>query len=196
MPKIGDREKENGMKNIYRIIGIAGAIWIGFFGASAHALTPGPITFNDNGFFFYSNFGNDAVTSATFEDHYTFTAHPPAFGGGLISVVSDFELFSGFSVFFDSIELWDVTDSVLVADGTITAGEFLSFTTFSNLENGNDYDIIVTGGLNTGHLSGAYVGNISIAPVPPVPEPEMYAMLLIGLALVTVAARRKQQLGY
>jgi hypothetical protein len=76
-----------------------------------------------------------------------------------------------------------------VATGNIVAGEFLGFASFPSLISGNDYDIVVNGGLNSGFSSGSYSGNISIAPIP---EPETYAMLLAGLLVVGFAVRWRQ----
>lgn len=181
------------MKNSFNAIGILILIWIGLGSGAVNALAPGPIDSNfvDNGTTFNANFGNDAVT-ASFADHFTFTADPPMFGAGGTSVISGFSL-AGFEVHFDTFELWDVTTSTLVAPGTIVAGDFVGFSNFSALTSGHDYDIIVTGGLNFGHTSGGYSGNISISPVP---EPEIYTMLLIGLGLVGFAARKSRNPAY
>jgi hypothetical protein len=178
------------MKKASQWSSIVAATGMVFFGATAHALSPGPIgsSFVNNGTSFDANFGNDSVSVTPFEDHYTFSAIPPMFGGGGLSVVSGFTL-TGFNVRFDSLELWDVTSSSIVATGNIVAGDFLGFANFLSLVSGNDYDIIVAGELNSGFSSGSYSGNISIAPIP---EPETYAMLLAGLLFVGFAARWRQ----
>jgi len=178
------------MKKASQWSSIVAAISTVFFGATAHALSPGPIgsSFVNNGSSFDAVFGNASVSVTPFEDHYTFSATPPMFGGGGLSVVSGFTL-TGFNVRFDSLELWDITNSSVVATGNIVAGEFLGFASFSSLISGNDYDIVVNGGLNSGFSSGSYSGNISIAPIP---EPETYAMLLAGLLVVGFAARWRQ----
>lgn len=178
------------MKNASQWSSIVAAISAILFSTTAHALSPGPIgsSFVNNGGSFDANFGNDSVSVTPFEDHYTFSAVPPMFGGGGLSVVSGFTL-AGFNVRFDSLELWDVTSASIVATGNIVAGEFLGFANFPSLISGNDYDIVVNGGLNSGFASGSYSGNISIAPIP---EPETYAMLLAGLLVVGFAARSRQ----
>ena len=178
------------MKKSSQWSGIVAAISTILFGTTAHALSPGPIdsSFVNNGASFDAVFGNASVSVTPFEDHYTFSAVPPMSGGGGLSVVSGFTL-SGFNVHFDSLELWDVTGSSIVATGNIVAGEFLGFADFPGLVSGNNYDIIVAGGLNSGFSSGSYSGNISIAPIP---EPETYAMLLAGLLVVGFAARWRQ----
>ena len=63
------------------------------------------------------------------------------------------------------------------------------FASFPGLVSGNDYDVVVSGELNSGFLSGSYSGNISIAPIP---EPKAYAMLVAGLGLVAFAAFRRR----
>ena len=176
------------MKNSISVIAIV--MWFGFSSGVVNALSPGSIDsdFVDNDTIISANFGNDSVTPS-FVDHFTFNATPPMLGAGTLNVLSDLSL-TGFDVRLDSLELWDVTTSTLVAPGLIINGEFAGLTGFSGLSNGHDYDIIVMGGLNFGHTSGGYAGNIGILPVP---EPEMYVMLLIGLCMVYFAARSRRQ---
>lgn len=182
------------MKKVYRRytrwICTATVLWMGFAGMTAYALTPGPLSFVNNITSFDANYGNDSITSTSFVDHYTFAASNAMFGGGGLSAVSGVTQ-TGFSVHFTSIELWDVTDNVWVTGTGIIPPflNFLGFANFSGLTQGHDYDIVVTGGLNSGFLSGTYSGNISIAPIP---EPETYAMLLAGLLVVGFAANRRR----
>lgn len=181
------------MKNSISVVAIV--MWLSLSSGVVNAMSPGSIDsdFVDYGTIFSANFGNDSVTSS-FVDHFTFNATPPLLGAGALSVFSDFS-FAGFDIHFDSLELWDVTTATLVAPGIFVAGEFAGLAGFSGLSSGHDYDIVVMGGLNTGHTSGGYAGSINILPA--VPEPETYAMLLVGLCLVCFAAqsrRRRPQL--
>ena len=60
--------------------------------------------------------------------------------------------------------------------------------TFSGLSSGL-YSTLVTG-IATGLNGGSYAG--ILAPVPAVPEPEEWAMMLVGVGLVGYQVRRKQ----
>ncbi len=167
-------------------------MWLSLSSGAANALSPGPIDsdFIEIGPVISAIFGNDSVTSP-FVDHFTFNATPPILGPGALSVVSDFSFSPvGFDVHFDSIELWDVTTTTLVAPGILTPGGVAGLAGFTGLSFGHDYDIVLTGGLNSGHTSGGYAGSITIVSV--VPEPETYAMLLVGLCLVGFAARGRR----
>ena len=62
---------------------------------------------------------------------------------------------------------------------------------FAGLAAGN-YDLAVSGYLDRGQFLGGYTGSIS-AVAAPVPEPETYAMLMLGLAGVGFAARRRNK---
>ena len=96
------------MRHTIKINAIAIAIWFGFSGGEAYALSPGPIDANfvQTPLGFYAGFGNDAVTSSSFIDHYTFTTTPQMFGAGALGVLSGFDLF-GFDVHFDSLRILD-----------------------------------------------------------------------------------------
>ncbi|MDP1559216.1 MAG: FxDxF family PEP-CTERM protein [Nitrosomonas sp.] len=177
------------MKNSLRMIGIAAVMWFGLSGGVANALTPGSIDANfvNNGTSFNANFGNDSVIGA-FIDHHTFTATAPMFGLTGSSLISGFKFPLGFDVVISSFELHNVTTSSLVASGTIIGGIFGSLGT-AGLVSGNIYDLVVTGAPAFAGVVGTYSGNVSISPIP---EPETYAMLLVGLGLVGFTLRRRK----
>ncbi|MCB0280645.1 MAG: FxDxF family PEP-CTERM protein [Nitrosomonas sp.] len=194
------------MKNSISKMVIAVMVCFVFGVGVAKASTPGPIDadFVLNNSSYHANFGNNSITGA-FEDHYTFTAIDPMTGSGGFSAISGFSGFGGFGlggigqigfdVIFSSLGLWDVTDSsnhVLVSDRTVN-GFILGFGGFSGLTNGHNYDLVISGELGNGRTSGSYSGNIEIAPVP---EPEFYVMLLVGLVLVVFAARSTRRSAY
>jgi hypothetical protein len=97
----------------------------------------------------------------------------------------------------------DVT-SVTLIGGSLGSGRSLTANTgefeFDNLAAGV-YRLIVSGDVTRvasfGTLLGVgYAGSISATPVSvaaPVPEPETYAMLAMGLGLVTWVTRRRRQ---
>ena len=184
------------MKSSISIIAIV--MWLGLSSSVVNALSPGSIDsdFAEFGTVAIANFGNDSVSLLPFEDHFTFNATPPVLGLGELKVTSDFSTdFStsgGFNVHFDSLEIWDVTTPIptLEASGRFF-GDFTGKVDFTGLTSGHDYDIVVTGGLDLGEISGGYTGNITI--VSAIPEPETYAMLLVGLCLVSFVARGRRR---
>lgn len=121
---------------------------------------------------------------ASFTDHYSFSIS--ALGnvsGGLV----DFLIFQWNDVNLNSVS---VTGAGYAATDAYVADGF----SFSGLSAGN-YDLAVSGYLDRGQPFGGYTGAISstASVAAPVPEPETYAMLLLGLAGVGYAARRRKK---
>lgn len=121
-------------------------------------------------------------SGAGFTDHYSFSiAALGNVAGGLV----DFLVFQ-----------WnDVNLSSVVVSGqgqTRTDSNANDGFSFAGLAAGN-YDLAVSGSLDRGQLLGGYTGSISSVSsvAAPVPEPETYAMLMLGLAGVGFAARRR-----
>ena len=119
-----------------------------------------------------------------FTDHYSFSVS--TFGnvtGGLV----DFLVFNWNDVSFSSVAL---TGSGYSGTDTNAADGF----TFTGLTAGN-YDLAVSGSLSRGQLLGGYTGAIAstAAIAAPVPEPESYAMALLGLVGVGFATRRRNK---
>ena len=121
---------------------------------------------------------------ASFTDHYSFSIS--ALGnvtGGLV----DFLVFQWNDVNLSSVAVsgsgYSKIDSSL-ADG-------FSFTGLS----AGTYDLAVSGYLDRRQPFGGYLGAISSTATvaAPVPEPETYAMLMLGLAGVGFAARRRNK---
>ena len=118
---------------------------------------------------------------ARFTDHYSFSIS--ALGnvtGGLVN----FLVFNWNDVSFNSVALTGAGYSGI--DTNPTDGF-----TFADLAVGT-YDLAVSGRLARGDYFGGYTGAItSTASIAaPVPEPETYAMALLGLAGVGFATRR------
>jgi hypothetical protein len=180
-------KKDSKMKKTCRVMVISLAIWFGLTAGTANALSPGPLEFVDNGTSFDANFGNDSVLSA-FEDHFTFTPSTDMAGSGGSSIVSGFGS-GGFNTLFSSFILNDLTVGTTVATGKIPSGFVGTLDFVAPLAAGHEYDFVVTGAPATVTSSGSYSGNVSISPVP---EVETYAMLLVGLGLLGLAARRRK----
>ncbi len=118
---------------------------------------------------------------ASFTDHYSFSiAALGNVSGGLV----DFLVFQWNDVNLSSVV---VSGQGQVRTDNSAADGF----SFAALGAGN-YDLAVSGSLDRGQLFGGYTGSIS-AVAAPVPEPETYAMLMLGLAGVGFAARRRKK---
>ncbi|MEQ1685926.1 MAG: FxDxF family PEP-CTERM protein [Burkholderiaceae bacterium] len=133
---------------------------------------------------FASQCGRLPFASAAFTDHYSFSLSSLGdVTGGLVN----FWLWSNNDVNFSSVAItgggYSGTDSN-VADGF----------SFAGLSAGT-YDLAVSGYLGRGEYLGGYTGAISSTATvaAPVPEPETYAMLMLGLAGVGFAARRRNK---
>ena len=119
-----------------------------------------------------------------FTDHYSFS-------------VSGFSDLTGGLVNFLISPSNDVSFSSVVVSGSGYSGTDTNAAdgfTFAGLSSGS-YDLAVSGYLARGDYFGGYTGAIlSTASIAaPVPEPETYAMALLGLAGVGFATRRRNK---
>jgi hypothetical protein len=139
----------------------------------------------------FTSFGNWFYSAQTFNDCYSFRLGSTSDVQGLTAELD-------LSIRFDV----DIT-SVTLIGGNLGSGRSLTASTgefeFDNLAAGV-YSLIVSGDVSrvarwgTG-LGVGYFGAIAATPATiaaPVPEPETYAMLAMGLGLVTWITRRRQ----
>lgn len=119
--------------------------------------------------FDFTNYLTPGAVNISFQGFVTNSFTP----SGITVTVSEDEYPTIFSV----AEVWTVSNYL----GT-------SSHNFSGLTAGSDYWVTVDGSSNG--ASGEYRLDFSLAPVP---EPETYAMLLAGLGLLGVVARRRKQ---
>jgi hypothetical protein len=122
--------------------------------------------------------GDFAGKDNTFTDFYKFT-------------VGASDLDAGFYANQGKVVGLDITkfDLVLAGGGLVASstGSGGSFNIASILLAPGSYVLEIAGKV-TGSTSGNYNGTLNVSPVP---EPETYGMMLAGLALVGVVARRK-----
>lgn len=127
-------------------------------------------------------FGNAFDTSTTnFTDYYTFKIGS---GSDVSGTTFELDIGSLYNVDLSSIQLFAANNpgAVLGADSTPTNGF-----SFKNVSAGN-YTLAVAGNV-TGAWGGSYLGAIQ-AIATPVPEPEDFALTLLGLIGVGVLMSR------
>lgn len=130
--------------------------------------------------------GNIVGTDA-FSDTYSFeVASSASFASELVSIVFG----AIFSINNFDASLWEggvsIADDVQTTDSDGTIRSQLSF---SPLDSASAYELRVTG-TGIGEFGGVYKGTIAVAPVP---EPEIYAMMVVGMGVMGWAARRKKR---
>lgn len=79
--------------------------------------------------------------------------------------------------------------------GVLLGGNWVTSLSFSPLDPSPEEYKLVISGVRTAVATAAYGGVLSVAPVTPVPEPEIYAMMAAGLGLMGFVARRRQRNG-
>ncbi len=121
---------------------------------------------------------------ASFTDHYSFSVSAL---GNVAGGLMDYLVFQWNDVNLSSVT---VSGSGYARSDTSPTDGF----SFSGLSAGS-YDLAISGYLDRGQLAGGYIGAISSTATvaAPVPEPETYAMLMLGLAGVGFAARRRNK---
>lgn len=123
-------------------------------------------------------------------DQITFAVASPADAAN--GVISASVGGNGFASFATS--LWNVTSDVLLITGPTTSlgtGSWASFFEFSPLLTSTGYSIHVDAVTLAGSQFAGYGGSLILAQ--PIPEPETYAMLLAGLSLMGLVARRRKK---
>jgi hypothetical protein len=164
------------------------------FAALALALSAGFASAND----LYQNAGSITMDTAHPYAH-SFLHDPGLFTDAIDFTIPEGSLQSSVSPLFQMLGntvVYSITNlKYSVYGGTVASGGDLYGTFLGNnithdlpLDGAGAYHIIVSG-LADGSSGGIY----SLALVSGVPEPETYAMMLGGLGLLGVVARRKKQ---
>ena len=147
--------------------------------------SPQELDLVDNSAYFGDTFGADNAGN-TFADQFTFSV-ADTIGYNLDAAIVSYSNLTNGGLDITSLALYGA-DDVLVTAGTELSGGALDLWTLSssNLAAG-DYYLQVSGSL-VADTAASFGGSVMLAPVP---EPETYGMLLGGLAVVGLAARRR-----
>jgi len=159
------------------IFAVALIMWLGMAGGVACATVMTVNSWNSYDGRRVATFANTVNTS--FEDSIRFSLSSVPFGDRSSSHVN---LKHDAGITFDTFELWG--DGKFLRYGSKSASD--SHLSFLGDSNTKDYELRFKGFNKSG--TGGYCGEIVVSPVP---EPQTYAMLLIGLGLIGFSARRR-----
>ena len=160
--------------------------------ASATTYNIGPFTNQDSGFAAASG-----LSAGSFDDWFKFTVT----GGDAIFTSTGNSVTASLSkgTQIKTFDLYDAS-STKVATGSVTStanavgtgSSYASIVNYAPLIAGKEYSINVAGTVlaSTAAGKGNYSLSLSTAPVP---EPEEWAMMLVGAGLVSYQVRRKQK---
>lgn len=169
-------------KSLFRMLAITLMGWLGLFASSANAVTylsswAGSATSG-----YTKIFGNNGV-SDPFSNIFSFMLPTDSSGNGESNVIS----LSATDVIFTMFDLYE--SSLLFATGVIDMTGTEASLSFSGGAVPGSYKLKVGGYKLDSAVSGSYAGNIAVSPVP---EPETYGMLLLGLGLLGLSVRRRK----
>lgn len=167
------------MKSLKSLI-LAASLVLTSFAASAAVVKSADLDVAaDSEFYTFSNVG---TVGKTFSDYL------PLSFLGTRDLVGSVSATSTSKVSFTSFNLVGSDLTTILSTGTLTnAGPRLAFGGLESINSVGDYFVHIAG-----IASGAagYTGTLSL--VSPVPEPEVYGMMLVGLGLMGFVARRRK----
>ena len=166
--------------SVFRVLAITLVGWLGMFVSSANAVTSLSPWSGSPSAGYNRTFGNNGVTSP-FSDTFAFSMPSGSSGSGEANAIS----LSASDVIFTMFNLYE--SSVLIASGTTGTTE--SSLSFTGGAVPGSYQLKVSCYKVNAALSGSYAGNIGVSPIP---EPETYGMLLLGLGLLGLSVRRRK----
>jgi hypothetical protein len=176
------------MKSTFsRMAAVALTAWLGFAAGTANATVTTPVFDGNVTDGYTAIFGHTGLTSS-FNDWLPFTIPSGTSGAGSANANGGRISATLQNVAFNWFNLTDSAHNILFT-GTIGPGNVWGFD-FSGLSSSTTYDLNLNGVLANGKSIGSYSGNINVNPVP---EPEIYAMMLVGLGLLGFSARRRNE---
>lgn len=172
------------LKHIAAVLALSGAT------LAAHAadisLSPGPIDLVD-GAGLASRLIAGNHSGDTFADQYTFSL------SGVSNVLADIYSFSGNAkngLDITGFSLFNAAGTLVSAGNQLSTGKTDQWVLDLGTLAADNYYLQVSGTVNS-QSAGSYTTNLAVSAVP---EPATYGMLLGGLGLLGVAARRRKSL--
>jgi hypothetical protein len=144
------------------------------------------LTFDVDGAAFFGQLFTGHNAGNTFADKYTFSLP------GLTSLSAELFSYSGQAkngLDITGLDLYTSTGTLVAHGSQLDTGLTDHWTLNSNALAASSYYLLISGSVES-NAAGKYSASANITPVP---EPETYGMLLGGLALLGVAARRRKQ---
>jgi hypothetical protein len=161
--------------------------------------TPQVLDLTDGSGFFGDTFAMNN-NGATFADHFTFSVTGTT-TSNFDAIISSISRTADTGLNISALSLYRVgggtgtggtAGDTLISSGTsLNSGQMDVWTLSSdNLAAGSYY--VLVGGNMVSDTSASFGGAVMLAPTAPVPEPETYGMMLAGLGVLGVLARRRK----
>ena len=161
--------------------------------------TPQVLDLTDGSGFFGDTFAANNKGS-TFADHFTFTVEGTT-GMNFDAIISSISRTADTGLDISSLSLYRVGggtgtggtagDTLVSSGSALQSGGIDVWTlTSNNLSAGNYY--VMVGGNLVSDSAASFGGAVMMSPMAPVPEPETYGMMLAGLGVLGVLARRRK----
>lgn len=144
---------------------------------------PKAITLIDNSLNFGAKFGN-GLKDGTFVDKFTFSLTNDYRAEAIVSSISS-KATNGLSL--TSFDLYSTAGLVAHGIQQSTGVRDVWYIPTASLTNGNYW--LQVQGFVVSNTSGSFGGNVNVTPVP---EPETYGLMLVGLGMMGLFARRKK----
>ncbi|NGZ88596.1 FxDxF family PEP-CTERM protein [Duganella aceris] len=135
-------------------------------------------------------FGHDfdvAAVGDTFVDRYNFSTVGDVTLGAIVSAFTNPALHDAISI--SNFQVYNSAGFALIGDQLATGAADVWSAASTGAFGAGNYYVLVTGSLLS-TAATSYAGTLNITPVP---EPETYAMLAVGLGLIGFAGRRRNQ---
>ena len=159
--------------------------------------TPQVLDLTDGSGFFGDTFAANN-NGASFADHFTFTVAGTT-GMNFDAIISSISRSADTGLDISALSLYRVGggtgtggtagDTLVSSGSSLMSGEMDVWTLSSDNLTAGNYYVLVSGNL-VSDTSASFGGAVMLAPVP---EPETYGMMLAGLGVLGVLARRRKQ---